>query len=170
MKNHLRTRRFTTVAGMSLLLWFLVGYILFPALKTFEVSITGDDALYWGHYLQLLTNEHYRTPLINSIVLGILSVLVCGVIGTSLAFFVHYFEFPGKAIIDRLLFLPMMLPGIIIVFSFLQLYGESGLITKTIQIVFGLDGPPSDFQACRGSFLSMRTHNTFIFISASRSA
>ena len=64
-----------------------------------------------------------------------LAVVVCGVVGTLLAFMVHYFDFPFKQIIDKLLLLPVMLPGIIIVFAFVQLYGESGLVTKTLDVL-----------------------------------
>ena len=157
-----------SISGLILLLVFLLGYILFPALKTFEVSISGADGLFLGNYHQLLTDHLYRTPLINSIVLGMLTVVVCGTIGIVLAFFVHYFEFPGKAVIDKLLLLPMMLPGIIIVFSFVQLYGESGLVTKTIQIVLGLDHPPFRFSGLPGIlFVHAYTQYVYFYISVS---
>lgn len=154
--------------GVFLLLVLLFGYILFPALKTLEVSLTGTGQLSFTNYVQLIRVDTLRTPLINSLSLGVLTVLVCGTTGTLLAFFVHFFQFPGKQIMDKLLLLPMMLPGVIIVFSFVQLYGESGLVTKTIQTLLHLEKPPFDFSGLWGIlFVHAYTQYVYFYISVS---
>ena len=139
------TRSWPSRLTFAFLLILLFGYILFPIIQTVAVSLTGTGSLSLDNYIRLVRVDALRTPLTNSVILGGLTVLVCGVVGTFLAFFIHFFQFPGKPFMDKLLLLPMMLPGIIIVFSFVQLYGESGLVTKTIQILFGLENPPFDF-------------------------
>ncbi|WP_419174632.1 ABC transporter permease [Desulfosediminicola sp.] len=156
------------IAGIAALLFFLIGYILFPILKTLEVSLLKDQTFSVSTYLLLFTNESYRVPVVNSIVLGGLTVLVCGVIGTLLAFFIHFFEFPHKSVVDKLLLLPMLLPGIIIVFSFVQLYGESGLITKTLQFALGLEEPPLNISGLPGIlFIHAYTQYVYFYISVS---
>lgn len=151
-----------------ILLLLLFGYILFPALKTLEVSLTGAGKLSFVNYLQLISVDTLRAPLVNSLALGGLTVLVCGMTGTSLAFLVHFFQFPGKQFIDKLLLLPMMLPGVIIVFSFVQLYGESGLVTKTIQILLHLKDVPFDFSGLWGIlFVHAYTQYVYFYISVS---
>jgi iron(III) transport system permease protein len=132
------------------------------------VSLTGTGFISFVNYIQLVSVDELRTPLINSMILGGLTVLVCGMVGTFLAFFIHFFQFPGKQVIDKLLLLPMMLPGVIIVFSFVQLYGESGLVTKTIQILFGLENPPFDVSGLSGIlFIHAYTQYVYFYISVS---
>ena len=80
-------------AVLAALFWVLIGYVLYPALKTVSVSITGEGAVSFAHYIDLFTSASSLRALKNSIVLGLLTVIVCGVIGTTLAFFVNYFEF-----------------------------------------------------------------------------
>ncbi|MEJ2641654.1 MAG: ABC transporter permease subunit, partial [Desulfosarcinaceae bacterium] len=154
--------------GVLALLWVLVGYILYPAIKTLMVSLTNDGTFSLIHYVELLTSGASLAVLRNSIVLGALTVVVCGVIGTSLAFLVHYFKFPSKNLVDKLLLLPIMLPGIIIVFAFVQLYGESGLFTKTLEAVLGLEKAPYNFSGLPGIlFVHAYTQYVYFYITVS---
>jgi len=154
--------------GVALLLWFLIGYILYPALKTVVVSLTEDGTISLVHYSRFFASEANISPLVNSIFLGFLTVIVCGIIGTALAFFIHYFDFPGKSIVDKLLLLPLILPGIVIVFAFVQLYGESGLITKSIEWLFGLESKPYNFSGLKGIlFVHAYTQYVYFYISVS---
>jgi iron(III) transport system permease protein len=120
-------------------MWVLVGFILFPALKTLQISLMEDGLFTFINYINFFKTSAYSLALINSIILGLLTVLVCGIIGTFLAFVVHFFEHSYSKILDKLLLLPVVLPGLIIVFAFVQLYGESGLVTSTLQNLLGLE-------------------------------
>lgn len=168
MNSGRRNTRIAKWAGVALLLWFLVGSILFPALKTLELSLTDSGVLSLCHYTQFFSLQTSLTPLINSVILGALTVLVCGTIGTALAFCVNFFEFPCKYLIDKLLLLPMMLPGIIIVFAFVQLYGESGLVTKTLEMLPWIDNVPYRFSGLPGIlFVHAYTQYVYFYISVS---
>jgi iron(III) transport system permease protein len=161
-------QKITGAVGVVALLWVLVGYILYPAMKTLTISLTVDGTFSLARYVQLLTSGASLIVLKNSIVLGALTVVVCGVVGTSMAFLIHYFEFPYKNLVDKLLLLPVMLPGIIIVFSFVQLYGESGLVTKTLELVFGLKKAPYNFSGLPGIlFVHAYTQYVYFYITVS---
>ncbi len=152
----------------ALLLWILVGLILYPALKTLSVSLLDGDGLTFSNYLKIIQTEAHRMALKNTIILGILTVLICGIIGTSLAFLVHFFELPFRKIIDKLLLLPIVLPGLIIVFAFVQLYGESGLVTKTLQTLLGLEEIPYHFSGLKGIlFVHAYTQYVYFYINVS---
>lgn len=128
--------------GLLVLLLFLFGYILFPMLKTVETSVMADGGVSLKHYANLFTVPAHRAPLFNSILLGVLTVVVCGSVGVFLAFLLHYFDFPCRPLVDKLLLLPVVMPGIVIVLAFVQLYGESGMITKAVQLMLDLGDPP----------------------------
>lgn len=163
-----QTQYFFSRLTFVFLLILLFGYVLYPTLQTLEVSLTGTGGFSLVNYIRLASVEALRTPLTNSVTLGVLTVLVCGVVGTFLAFLIHFFQFPGKRVADKLLLLPMMLPGIIIVFAFVQLYGESGLVTKTIQILLDLENPPFDFSGLPGIlFIHAYTQYVYFYIGVS---
>lgn len=154
--------------GMAFLLFFLFGYILFPALKTVETSMLLDGSVSFLNYKNLFTVAVFRAPLINSILLGILSVIVCGFIGILLAFLLHFFDFPLRNVLDKMLLLPMVMPGIIIVFAFVQLYGESGMITKAIQLICGLEQPPFRLSGLPGIlFVHAYTQYVYFYLTVS---
>lgn len=88
-------------------------------------------------------------------------MIVCGVIGTFLAFMVTYFKFPFKSIVSKLLLTPIMVPGVIIVLAFIQLYGESGIITESLEIIFKLADEPYAFTGFWEYYLCMHIHSMF---------
>ncbi len=154
--------------GIGALLWILFGYILYPALTTLMASLRHQDMLTLARYADFFTSSTSLEVLKNSVVLGALTVLTCGVVGTGLAFLVHYFEFPCRNIMDKLLLLPVMMPGIIIVFAFVQLYGESGLVTKTIEHVLDLREAPYDFSGLPGIlFVHAYTQYVYFYLTVS---
>lgn len=154
--------KFFKLAGGAALGWILVGYILYPALTTFTVSFVdqGEFALKW--YREFLFSASGPETIRNSIILGLLTVVCCGTVGTSLAFFINFFRFPGRVWVDKLLLLPVMMPGIMIVFSFVQLYGESGLVTKGIELLLGLNEAPYNFTGLTG-ILFVHTYTQYVY-------
>lgn len=164
MRNRLRNQRLIKPQGIiiALLLWILVGFILYPTLQTLFVSLQNQGDFSFHNYSQIIETASHRMALKNTLLLGVFTVIICGVIGTALAFLVHFFELPFKKIIDKLLLLPIVLPGLIIVFAFVQLYGESGLVTKTIQTAFGLQQVPFHFSGLAG-ILVVHAYTQYVY-------
>ncbi len=146
----------------GVLLWLLLGFILYPALKTLQLSLFDQGVFSIEHYLNFFSTEVSVGALKNTFLLGILTVIVCGIIGTLLAFMVHFFDCPFRQAIDKLLLLPLVLPGLIIVFSFVQLYGESGLVTKSLEILFDLKSPLYSFKGLKG-ILFVHAYTQYIY-------
>jgi iron(III) transport system permease protein len=159
-------RRLPLLLLTAVLAWFLVGFILYPALSTLMVSLAPEGGAGGGadptRYLAFFASANDLSVLWNSVVLGLLTVLCCGVTGTALAFFVHYFRFPLRGVVDKILLLPVMMPGIIIVFAFVQLYGESGLVTKSVETWLGLGAAPWDFAGLPG-ILFVHTYTQYVY-------
>lgn len=149
-------------------LWALVGYILIPTLRTIYLSFQEAGTFTFANYQAFFTNAANLNVLQNTIVLGLATVLVCGIIGTTLAFITTYFEFPFKNIFNKLLLTPVMVPGIIIVLAFLQLYGESGMVSKTLQMLWGLEKSPIRLSGFWGIlFIHAYTQYVYFFMNVS---
>ncbi|WFS63075.1 iron ABC transporter permease [Pseudodesulfovibrio thermohalotolerans] len=163
-------RRLLSGIGILALLWVLVGYILYPALTSLVKSLAGESGFSLGNYAAFFSSSSSLLVLQNTLVLGALTVLLCGVVGTGLAFLVHFFECTHRDAIDKLLLLPVMMPGIIIVFAFVQLYGESGLVTKTLELLLGLGEAPYDFSGLPGIlFVHVYTQYVYFYLTVSLS-
>lgn len=164
MKNKLINQKNSTpiIIIIALLLWVLVGFILYPTLQTLFESFQNQGQFSLANYLKIFETPAHLVALKNTLLLGLLTVLICGIIGTALAFLVNFFALPFKKIIDKLLLLPIVLPGLIVVFAFVQLYGDSGLITKTIQIALGLEDVPFHFSGLSG-ILVVHAYTQYVY-------
>ncbi len=152
----------------GLLTGCLVLLILIPALKTLEVSLSEGGSLSLLTYTAFFKEPNNLQALANSIVLACLTVVVCGGIGTLLAFLVHYFETPFRSALDKILLIPIALPGLIIVFAFMQLYGESGMVTQSIKMLLHLDTIPYHFTGLSGIlFVHAYTQYVYFYLNVS---
>ncbi|MCQ2554597.1 MAG: iron ABC transporter permease [Clostridia bacterium] len=139
-KNALRT------AVYLVLLFFLIGYIVLPLFNTIGESLLIDGKYTFKEYVDYFTNENQMVALKNTVVLGILSVVSCGIVGTLLAYCLTFYRFRGQKIIHIILLSPLMIPGVITVITFNQIYGESGIVNKAIQLLLNLKEVPINFQ------------------------
>lgn len=152
------------VAAFTLVL----GYIIIPLLNTIKSSFNTSDGYSISNYLQYFTNKSNLIVVKNTFVLGVLTVVLCGIIGTILAFYTSLVDIKHKRLLHTLLLSPMMVPGVIIVISFIQLYGESGIITKAIQLLFGLENIPFKFNGLTGIlFVHAYTQYVYFYLNVS---
>lgn len=119
-----------------LLFVVLVGYIVVPLFNTALQAFQTTDGYSWANFIEYLHNPNNITVIRNTLVLGICSVFTCGILGTALAAYVTFLCSKWKKLIHFLLLTPMMIPGVIIVVAFVQMYGESGMAVKLFENIF----------------------------------
>ncbi len=119
---------------LAVLIWTVV----FPNVAV----IVGSFENGLGHWREFLNSPADREALTTSIVISLASVVASVLIGVPLAFLLSRFEFPGRRVLRIVATLPAALPPLVGVISFLFLYGESGLVTRGVQMLFGMDEAP----------------------------
>ena len=124
------------------LFFLLAGYILFPMLNTVAKAFHFGEGFTLSVLWDYLQNANNLRVLQNTATLGLLSVLTCGLIGTLLALYLRFVELRWKRLLHIILLTPMMIPGVIIVIAFIELYGESGILTNAIRLLLRLDIRP----------------------------
>ena len=129
----------------GILAFFVLGYILLPFGHTLLQSLKLETGYGLDVFAEFFANPNHVETVKNTFLMGGLSTLTCGVIGISLAMYMTFLAGKWKKVVHILLLSPMMIPGVIIVISFIQLYGESGIITKAIQYLLGLKEAPFYF-------------------------
>ncbi|HEU4880399.1 MAG TPA: iron ABC transporter permease [Gemmatimonadaceae bacterium] len=119
---------------LALLLWSVV----YPNVAVIAGSF--ENGL--GHWREFMDSPADKEALTTSIVISIASVVASLLIGVPLAFLLSRFEFPGRRVLRSVATLPAALPPLVGVIAFLFLYGESGLVTRTVQNIFGMKEAP----------------------------
>ncbi len=161
-------RTISVYVALTPLLFVLIGYILVPTISTVITSVRSAAGATLEHWAQFFTYARNTQALWNTLLLGVATVLVCGVIGSALAFFVHSFEFPGRKLVDIFVLSPIMIPGVTITIAFMMLYGESGMLTKGVQFALGMDRAPFIIDGFWGIlFIHAYTQYIFFYVNVS---
>ncbi|MCD7033589.1 iron ABC transporter permease [Metabacillus sp. GX 13764] len=164
----LAKKRWITGIALIPLLWILIGFILYPTLNTVSLSFFHNSRFSLEYYQQFFTYSKNMEAFRNTLMVGFATVIICGVIGTALAIFVNVFSFPGKKLMHLLLLSPIMLPGVVTTIVFMQLYSESGLVTKTVQLLFHMKEPPFELKGFWGiMFIHAYTQYIFFYVNVS---
>ncbi len=135
------SRRATLLLFLPILL-ILLGYVLYPSLRTF---VLGADAANYSQMFASWRAANVRA-LINSVGISLATVVGGGLLGTSLAYFFYRYDFPLRKTLMSVAALPLALPPLVGVLAFLFLYGESGILPRGLKMLFGLDEVPFAFE------------------------
>jgi iron(III) transport system permease protein len=122
------------VPVLAVLIWTVV----FPNVAV----IVGSFENGLGYWREFMDSPADREALTTSIIISLASVVASLLIGVPLAFLLSRFEFPGRRALRIVATLPAALPPLVGVISFLFLYGESGLVTRGVQMLFGMNEAP----------------------------
>ncbi len=122
--------------------WFGLAFIIVPIFRTFVTSLGDAGISGIGAYADYLAKPSNQQVVLNTISVGVYSVVTCGIVGTVLAIYTRFFCKHHANLVRVLLMTPLMIPGVIIVVAFLQLYGESGIVTHVAKIVLNASLPP----------------------------
>lgn len=127
------------IAGpvMVLLLWSVV----YPNVRVVLESFAGG----LDHWRAFVASPADREALRATLVISVGSVIAALLVGIPLAFLLSRFEFRGRRLLSVLATLPAALPPLVGVVSFLFLYGESGVVTRAVQRLFGMERSPWTF-------------------------
>ncbi len=157
-----------TRANAFLPLWYAfaaflcLGYIVLPFFYTLRSATFVDGAFTLSVFQEFFGNPNHVQVALNSLKLGVGTVLVCGTLGTVLALYMTFLAGKHKMILHILLLSPMMIPGVITVIAFIQLYGESGLVTKALQMLLNLSSAPFTFKGF-GAILFVIAYTQYVY-------
>src|SRR3979411_227659 len=83
-----------------------------------------------------------REALWTSLVISVASVFASLAIGVPLAFLLGRFDFPGRRLLRAVATRPARLPPLVGVIAFVFRDGESGLVTRVVQRLLGMQEAP----------------------------
>jgi iron(III) transport system permease protein len=146
-------------AGVLLVLAWLV---LYPNLFVLFDSLRAHGEWTLEHYRRFIESPAELRALWNSIWISLLSVLFAGLIGVPLAFLFSRYDFAGRRVLGALASLPVLLPPLVGVIAFLFLYGETGFLTRSVQLLLRLESPPWRL-AGPGAILLVHAYTMYVY-------
>lgn len=126
----------------AVIAFVLVWLVLAPNFFVLRDSLATDSGVSLTHYARFFESRAEVRALWNSIWISLASVALSALIGIPLAFFFTRFDFPGRKIFGALVSLPVLLPPLVGVIAFLFLYGETGFLTRGLQLMLRLENAP----------------------------
>ena len=129
-------KRYTglALAVLALLAWSVVYPNLSVVVGSFARGLTDWRAFF--------ASPADHEALKNTVIISVASVAASLAIGLPLAFLLTRFEFRGRRLLSAFAVLPAALPPLVGVIAFLFLYGESGVVTRGVQHLLGLEHAP----------------------------
>jgi iron(III) transport system permease protein len=112
------------LAGLAL---FFVYPLILVAIKSFQ---TGDGRLGLSNYANIFITPGILEATCNSLVVSLVTTLICVVFGFAIAFSLQRTGVPGKGWISGVLALPLLAPSLVQALGLIFLLGRNGLIHK----------------------------------------
>jgi spermidine/putrescine transport system permease protein len=89
--------------------------------NTSELNIIFEGfTLHW--YKELFSNRSLLEALLNTMIVAVTSTIISTIIGTISAYGLYKYDFKGKTIINELLYVPIVLPEIVLGIALLSVY------------------------------------------------
>ena len=140
------------------LLWLVLAPNIFVA----RDSLTTPEGLSLANYERFFQSDADLRALWNSVWISLASVVLAGAIGIPLAFFFSRFDFPGRKLFGALAALPVLLPPLVGVIAFMFLYGETGFLTRGLQLAFRLENAPWRLNG-PGAILLVHAYTMYVY-------
>lgn len=102
------------------------------AISSFPMS---GFTLKW--YKELFADKELLQALLNSLTVAVIATLAAILIGVPGAYGMYKLKFPGKKSLEKMVILPMMLPGIITGISILSFLQMAGIVQGALAVILG---------------------------------
>lgn len=112
----------------NLVLFIVFGFLFLPILvlilfsfNTSSLNIVFEGfTLHW--YKDLFHNVELLEALKNTLIVAVVSTVVSTIVGTISAYALKRYDFKGKALVNELLYIPIVIPEIVIGIALLSVY------------------------------------------------
>jgi len=129
-------------AGLLLLLWsFFIAFMIYPLCFVFSNAFFTSGGFSLIFFKLMLTNPNYTLVLANSVNLGLTVTLFTTLLSLPLAFLLVRYDFPGKALLNGLILVPLVLPPFVGAIGMRQLLARFGSVNLLLLQLGVIDQP-----------------------------
>jgi iron(III) transport system permease protein len=129
-------------AGVLVLLWvFFIAFMLYPLGFVFSNAFFTAEGFSLIYFELMMTSQNHTAILANSINLGLTVTLFTTLLSLPLAFLLVRYEFPGKALLNGLILIPLVLPPFVGAIGMRQLLARFGSVNLLLLQMGVIDQP-----------------------------
>lgn len=105
--------------------------------NTTEIAVWPMRGFTFDWYAEMVQSEKIRAAFLLSVRVALIATLVAGVLGTTLAYAAHRFRFPGKRLLQRIVLMPLVVPGVVTGIALLTIFDQIQVQLSVTTIVLG---------------------------------
>jgi iron(III) transport system permease protein len=122
------TRPLGQIAMFGALLALLGVFVAYPLIRVLAVAVTGPDGPTLAHLGSFFRRALFLEATANTFAAGAAAVLFGSLIALPLALLLARCDFPGRALVQTLAVLPLVIPPFVGAVAFQQVLGRSGVV------------------------------------------
>ena len=126
-----------TALTLVLLALFLL-FVIYPIGMLLIKSLFTGGKIDLSYFVKFFTKKYYWGALVNSFKVTVVSTLVASLIGVPMAYLLRSVKIRGAGLINILIVISYLSPPFIGAYSWIQLLGRNGFITRIINALFGV--------------------------------
>ena len=142
------------------LIWAFFGiFLIYPLIRLFYDTFTTEQGSFTlMNFYDFFTDSYYLRSLLNSLLLGVATVMTTSILGITIAFLLLRYEFPGRSLFSYLMIIPMIMPPLVGVMGFVFIMGRAGTVNVILMDYLGLSKPINFMYGIHGVLLVETLH------------
>ena len=142
------------------LIWAFFGiFLIYPLIRLFYDTFTTEQGSFTlMNFYDFFTDSYYLQSLMNSLLLGVATVMTTSILGITIAFLLLRYEFPGRSLFSYLMIIPMIMPPLVGVMGFVFIMGRAGTVNVILMDYLGLSKPINFMYGIHGVLLVETLH------------
>jgi len=145
--------------GVVLIWLFLLVFLVYPLLRIFYDAFSDEAGrITLANFVAFARDPFYVRSLVNSLLLGLGTVVATSVVGFAVAFLLVRFDFVGRNLFSYLTLIPIISPPLVGVLGFTFIMGRAGTVNVLLEDWFGLAKPINFVYGLHGVLLVETLH------------
>ncbi len=142
------------------LIWAFFGiFLIYPLIRLFYDTFTTEQGSFTlMNFYDFFTDSYYLQSLMNSLLLGVATVMTTSILGITIAFLLLRYEFPGRNLFSYLMIIPMIMPPLVGVMGFVFIMGRAGTVNVILMDYLGFSKPINFMYGIHGVLLVETLH------------
>jgi iron(III) transport system permease protein len=138
---------------------FFIVFLIYPLIRLFYDSFTTEAGVFTvGNFQDFFTDPFYLKCLMNSLTLGVATVITTSILGIAIAFLLLRYDFAGRGLFSYLTIIPMIMPPLVGVMGFVFILGRAGTVNILLQDYVGFEHPVNFMYGLHGVLLVETLH------------
>jgi iron(III) transport system permease protein len=144
-------QRIGGILGYAAIWAFFGVFLIYPLIRLFYDAFTTDQGQFTLlNFYDFFTDSYYLKATMNSLLLGIGTVMTTSILGIAIAYLLLRYEFRGRELFSYLTIIPMIMPPLVGVMGFVFIMGRAGTVnillmdylgfTKPVNFMYGIHG------------------------------